>query len=92
MKLLSRCKYFMLSGLMFLCFSGHAQVNDEIKKIRHEWAQIKYTLDKKDHEAALKKLSIKATAIREGHPENADAHLWEGIILSTYAGAIGTLR
>ena len=77
---------------MVLCFSAQAEINDEIKQLQLEWAQIKYTLDRKEHEAALKKLSIKATAIRESQPENADAHLWEGIILSTYAGAVGTLR
>jgi len=92
MKLSSHGKFFILSGLLFLCFSGYAEVNDEIKQLRHKWAQIKYALDKKEHEAALEKLTIKAAAIRESHPGNADAHLWEGIILSTYAGAIGTLR
>ncbi len=62
---------------MFLCFSVYAEVNDEIKQLQHEWAQIKYTLDKKEHEAALEKLTIRANAIRESQPENADAHLWE---------------
>jgi tetratricopeptide (TPR) repeat protein len=77
---------------MALCFSVHAEINDEIKELQQEWARIKYTLDKKDHEAALEKLSLKAATIRENQPENADAHLWEGTILSTYSGAIGTLR
>ena len=84
--------YLILSGLMFLCLPAQAEVNDEIKQLQREWAQIKYTLDKKEHEAALAQLATKAAGIRETQTANADAHLWEGIILSTYAGAIGSLR
>ncbi len=81
-----------LSGLLFLCFPAQAEINDEIAQLQRQWAQIKYTLDKKEHEAALAQLATKAAAIRETQPTNADAYLWEGIILSTYAGAIGSLR
>ena len=81
-----------LAGLMFLCFPVHAEINDEITQLQRQWAQIKYTLDRKEHEAALAQLATKAAAIRETQPANADAHLWEGIILSTYAGSIGSLR
>ena len=79
-------------GLIFLYLPAHAEINDEIMKLQRQWAQIKYTLDKKEHEAALAQLATKAAAISETQPANADAHLWEGIILSTYAGAIGSLR
>lgn len=79
-------------GLIFLYLPAQAEMNDEIKQLQQEWAQIKYTLDKKEHEVALEKLATKATAISEAQPTNADVHLWEGIILSTYAGAIGSLR
>lgn len=81
-----------LSILIFPCVSAYAEVNAEIKQLQQEWARIKYTLDKELHEDALQKLSLKAVAVREEQTNNADAHLWEGIILSTYAGAIGTLR
>ena len=81
-----------LLALMLLYHPAQAEVNDEISQIQRQWAQIKYTLDKKEHEAALAQLATKAAAIREAQPTNADAHLWEGIILSTYAGAIGSLR
>lgn len=79
-------------GLIFLCFPIQAEINDDIKQLQLRWAKIKYTLDRKEHEAALEELASKAALIRETQAENADAHLWEGIILSTYAGAIGSLR
>ena len=92
MKIFSHLPLFFLSGLMLLCVSVQAEVNTEIEEVQKEWARIKYTLGKKQHEAALEKLTLKAALIRENQPNNADAHLWEGIVLSTYAGAIGTLR
>jgi len=92
MKTLMQQNILTLLGLMFLCLPAKAEINDEITQLQRQWAQIKYTLDKKEHEAALKQLASKAAAVRETQPTNADAHLWEGIILSTYAGAIGSLR
>jgi len=92
MRIFSNLSLSTLCGLMLLCFSVQAEVNTEIKQIQKEWAQIKYQTDKKQHENSLKNLSLKATSIRILQPDNADAHLWEGIVLSTYAGAIGTLR
>ena len=85
-------KYLIIIGLLFLYLPAQAEVNGEIKQLQKEWAQIKYTLDKKEHEVALEKLAAKAATIREAQLANADVHLWEGIILSTYAGAIGSLR
>jgi tetratricopeptide (TPR) repeat protein len=92
MRLFSHLPLFVLSGLMLLCISVQAEVNAEIKEVQKEWARIKYTIDKKQHENSLKNLALKATSIRKMQPDNADAHLWEGIVLSTYGGAIGTLR
>ena len=92
MKIFSHLPLFILSGLMLLCISVHAEVNTEIKGVQKEWARIKYTVEKNQHESALKNLALKATSIRMLQPDNADAHLWEGIVLSTYGGAIGTLR
>jgi len=92
MKSLLHLRLLISSGLMLFCFTVQAEVNADIQELQKEWAQIKYTIDKKQHEAALEKLTLKAASIREKQADNADAHLWEGIILSTYAGAIGTLR
>lgn len=92
MKLFSHLPLFALSGLMFITFSVQSEINMEIQQVQKEWARIKYTLDKKQHESFLENLALKATSIRKLQPNNADAHLWEGIVLSTYSGAIGTLR
>ena len=92
MKLFSHIPLFALCGLVIISFSVQAEITMEIQQVQKEWARIKYTIDKKQHESALKNLALKATSIRKLQPNNADAHLWEGIVLSTYSGAIGTLR
>ena len=92
MKLFLHIPLFALCGLVIISFSVQAEINMEIQQVQKEWARIKYTIDKKQHESALKNLALKATSIRKLQPNNADAHLWEGIVLSTYSGAIGTLR
>lgn len=92
MRIFSQLPLFALSGLMIISFSVQAEINTEIQQVQKEWARIKYTIDKKQHENALKNLALRATSIRKLQPDNADAHLWEGIVLSTYGGAIGTLR
>ncbi len=92
MKLFSSHRFLLLTVLTLFGFAAQAEVNAEIKQLQREWAQIKYELDKPNQEAALEQLAGKAGKVREGQPENADAYLWEGIILSTYAGAIASLR
>ncbi|GJM05789.1 MAG: hypothetical protein DHS20C09_17850 [marine bacterium B5-7] len=92
MKIFSHLSLCSFIGLMLLSIAVEAEINIEIQQVQKEWARIKYTTDKKHQESVLKNLALKATAIRKLQPDNADAHLWEGIVLSTYAGAIGTLR
>tara|TARA_R110000782_G_scaffold12198_5_gene36861 strand:- start:451 stop:1101 length:651 start_codon:yes stop_codon:yes gene_type:complete len=92
MKRFSHLSLPIFIGLMLLSIVVKAEINAEILQVQKEWATIKYTVAKKNQENALKNLSLKATAIRKLQPDNAEAHLWEGIVLSTYAGAIGTLR
>jgi tetratricopeptide (TPR) repeat protein len=92
MRTLLHANFFISLLFIFSAFSAHAEINDEIKQLQQEWAKIKYTLDKKEHEKALENLANQITSLREKQPDNADAYLWEGIIYSTYAGAIGTLR
>ncbi len=92
MKSYLRTTFVTFIGLLLLSVSAHAEINTAITQLQLEWSQIKYNTDKKEQEAALEALAKKAVRIRQSQANNADAYLWEGIILSTYAGAIGTLR
>ncbi len=87
---------FYVIGLVlntFLCFTpvSHAVMTDEVRALQDEWANIKYQLPEKERETAFAKLAEKAAGVRAAQPANAEALIWEGIILSTYAGAKGGL-
>lgn len=80
------------AGLLLFSVSVNAEINIAITQLQKEWSQIKYNIERKEQEVALENLVRKAAEIRQTQTNNADAYLWEGIILSTYAGSIGTLR
>jgi tetratricopeptide (TPR) repeat protein len=63
----------------------------EVAALTHEWDVIKYQTAAADQEAALKNLSEKSHTASEKYPRDAEPLVWEGIILSTYAGAKGGL-
>lgn len=56
------------------------------------WAQIKYQLPKNQRKGAFRKLYARAKQIRITHTGKAEPLLWEGIILTEYAGERGGLR
>lgn len=64
---------------------------DQLLSIQHRWAEIQYQLPEKQREAAFEQLVAEVTSWREAHPQRAEAWIWQGIVLSTYAGAKGGL-
>lgn len=85
--------YKFLFTTLFLVFSGfaYADMPEDVKDLQNEWARIKYQLPEKDQETAFQQLADKAAKVSELHQGNAEALVWEGIILSTYAGVKGGL-
>jgi tetratricopeptide (TPR) repeat protein len=81
-------KYLLL--LLTLSFITQAQMTDEIKAIQSRWAQINYNITKDKKEEAFEKLAKVATQFVVNNPSNSYAHVWEGIVYSTYAGVAGT--
>ena len=60
-----------------------------VVQVRDRWAQINYQTPKPQREAAFEALSQQAGQVREAHPRDADALIWEGIVLSSLAGEKG---
>jgi len=91
----SACDRGLLFGLLLLFVPpGHAQsVNHaSISDLQHQWAHTKYQLPKNQRKAAFRKLHARARQVRIRHPGKAGPLLWEGIILTDYAGEYGGLR
>lgn len=58
-------------------------------QVRDRWAQINYQVPKAQRESAFEDLLHQAEKIRQAHPRDASALIWEGIVLSSLAGEKG---
>jgi len=83
----------LLSVLLFLTTTSlyAAGMSDDIKALQHEWAVIKYQTSESEQEKLYEALAAKAGAVTARYPGKAEPLVWEGIILSTWAGARGGL-
>jgi tetratricopeptide (TPR) repeat protein len=68
---------------------ARAAVDDEVRALQHEWAEIKYRKPTADQEKAFEALAKSAATVRAKYADRADAEIWYGIIVSSYAGAKG---
>lgn len=60
-----------------------------VRKLSHQWAEIRYHLENDKREERFEKLKDYAKSLTDQHPDNADLWVWSGIISSTYAGEAG---
>lgn len=79
-----------------LCFSLVSAVQaaaDEnlIRPIQDRWAEIKYQAPEKQHADLYHALAQQAHKISEANPNDAAVLIWEGIVVSSEAGARGGL-
>ncbi|MEH6469224.1 MAG: hypothetical protein V7725_06400, partial [Porticoccus sp.] len=80
-----------VSLLMLSTGSAWADLDEDIMKLQHRWAEVNYQLHEKIQLSAFKKLISDAEQVVTAHPESAEPLIWSGIIKSTYAGAKGGL-
>lgn len=72
-------------------FALDAAGEQELARLQERWAQINYELPEARREAAFEQLAHQAEAAVRREPQAAELKTWEGIILSTWAGAKGGL-
>lgn len=68
-----------------------ANGDDLVRPIQDQWAEIKYRLPEKQQAGAYHELAQKARKLSEANPNLAEALVWEGIVVSSEAGAKGGL-
>ena len=72
--------------------AGAADFDEELAAIQHEWARINYQVTDKDQKVeAFEALAARAEAFAAANPSRAEPLVWQGIVLSTAAGAKGGL-
>lgn len=62
-----------------------------VRPIQEQWAEIKYRQAEKQQADSYGKLAAQARQLAESHPGSAEALIWQGIALSSEAGARGGL-
>ena len=80
----------MLAGVMAMPLWAQ-DMRAELAQIQQRWAQIQYQLPEDDKEKAFEALAKEAETFVADYPGRAEPLIWQGIVLSTYAGAKGGL-
>ncbi len=77
-------------GVLFCgaaAFAGDMETG--LRDIQDRWAVANYQLEGKDQKKAFEQLAADAEALVEANPGRAEPLVWQGIVLSTYAGVKG---
>ena len=83
------CTLLCLISLPSFALSEQGQA--QLQHLQERWAEINYQLPKAQREKAFASLSQQAQKAVAAEPNAAELQIWNGIILSTYAGAKGGL-
>ncbi|MCE7902113.1 MAG: hypothetical protein DYH20_05480 [Gammaproteobacteria bacterium PRO9] len=62
-----------------------------LRAVRDGWAVANYRTPEQERAAAFEKLAGQAAALTARYPQRAEGLIWEGIVLSTWAGVKGGL-
>jgi len=85
----------MLAGaamsLSAVAASAPDDLDQGIRALQNDWAVIQYQTPANQREARFEALSQQAHALTTRFAAKAEPHIWEGIILSSWAGAKGGL-
>jgi cytochrome c-type biogenesis protein CcmH/NrfG len=68
-----------------------APLDDAVSDLQREWETIRYRTPTAQHAERFEALAGKAHKVVEAHPNRAEPLIWNGIIVSTLAGAKGGL-
>lgn len=66
-------------------------VDDAVAELQRDWEQIRYQAPAAERERRFEALAAKARKASEGAPGRAEPLVWEGIVLSSWAGEKGGL-
>ncbi len=78
-------------ALLIAIPSWAAPVDDAVAQLQQGWEQIRYQAPAKEREARFEQLAAKAHQASEQFPGRAEPLIWEGIVLSSWAGEKGGL-
>lgn len=68
-----------------------ADMETELQRVQHRWAEVNYHLQGKTQVTSFERLADQAESLTERYPRDARTWIWSGIVKSSYAGAKGGL-
>lgn len=80
-----------IAAAIFTGLAVAAPLDNALAELQHEWETIRYQVPAKQHAERFEALAAKAHKVVETYPNRAEPLVWEGIIVSTLAGAKGGL-
>lgn len=86
-----RCVVPMLLSLLTAAAVASDGVDDAVRLVQHEWEVTRYQSPASEKNARWEKLAARAHAVTEQYPGRAEPLIWEGIVLSSWAGDKGGL-
>jgi tetratricopeptide (TPR) repeat protein len=94
MQTLRRTLVITLAALGSSSMLGNAvagPTEDAVAQLQRDWEQIRYQAPAAEREKRFEALATKARQVSEGAPGRAEPLVWEGIIVSSWAGEKGGL-
>lgn len=80
-----------LGGALSFGSASAGPVEDSVAELQRDWEQVRYQAPAPEREKRFEALAAKAHKVSEGAPGRAEPLVWEGIIVSSWAGEKGGL-
>ena len=80
-----------IAGVLAAPVAFAAPVDDAVAELARDWADIKYKTPEKEQAAKYEALADRAHKVSAAYADRAEPLVWEGIIVSSFAGAKGGL-
>jgi tetratricopeptide (TPR) repeat protein len=81
----------LLAALALTSFAHAGTVEEDVVQLQHDWEVIRYQTPASEREKRFEALAARAHQIVETQPQRAEPLVWEGIIVSSWAGEKGGL-
>jgi tetratricopeptide (TPR) repeat protein len=82
-------KKTLLSLALLPLAAWAAPVDDAVAELQRDWEVIRYQTPAGEREKRFEALSTRAHKVTEAHPGRSEPLIWEGIIVSSWAGEKG---
>ena len=80
-----------IAGMLAAPVAFATPVDDAVAELARDWADVKYKTPANEQAAKYEALADRAHKVSATYPERAEPLVWEGIIVSSFAGAKGGL-